>query len=48
MLNKAVDEGFSNRRTIETDTDLAPIRADASFQELLKRLPQNTSSSNQL
>jgi Flp pilus assembly protein TadD/dienelactone hydrolase len=46
MLNKAVDEGFANRRTFETDTDLAPLRADARFQELLKRLPPPVSSSN--
>jgi tetratricopeptide (TPR) repeat protein len=40
MLNKAVDEGFSNRRTLETDDDLAPLRADARFQTLLARLPK--------
>jgi tetratricopeptide (TPR) repeat protein len=39
MLSKSVDEGFNNRQTFETDTDLAPIRTDARFQELLKRLP---------
>ena len=44
MLNKAVDEGFSNRATLETDTDLAALRSDARFQEILKRLPQSTSS----
>jgi hypothetical protein len=41
MLNKAIDEGFSNRQTLETDTDLAPLRADARFQQLLARLPKN-------
>lgn len=46
MLNKAVDEGFKNRQTFETDTDLAPLRSDARFQELLKRLPQTTGSTN--
>jgi tetratricopeptide (TPR) repeat protein len=46
-LNKAVDEGFSNRRTIETDDDLAPLRGDPRFAELLKRLPAaNTGSAN--
>lgn len=46
MLNKAVDEGFRNRQTLETDTDMAPIRADARFQELLKRLPATAASAN--
>lgn len=40
MLNKAVDEGFVNRQTFETDTDLAPLRSDARFQALLARLPR--------
>ena len=40
MLNKAVDEGFVNRQTFETDTDLTPIRADSRFQTLLARLPK--------
>lgn len=44
MLSKSVDEGFNNRQTFETDTDLAPIRTDARFQELLKRLPQQRPS----
>lgn len=43
MLNKAVDEGFNNRNTLETDTDLAPLRADARFQTLLNRLPKAAS-----
>lgn len=44
MLNKAIDEGFANRNTIETDTDLAPIRSDSRFQQLLTRLSKNTTS----
>ena len=39
-LNKAVDEGFSNRQTYETDTDFDSIRADARFQKLLERMPK--------
>jgi pentatricopeptide repeat protein len=39
MLNKAIDEGFANRNTIQTDDDLAPLRSDPRFSELLKRLP---------
>ncbi len=39
MLNKSVDEGFANRNTVETDDDLTPLRGDARFNELLKRLP---------
>lgn len=44
MLNKAIDEGFNNRQTFETDTDFASLRADARFQELLKRLPARAAS----
>ena len=40
MLNKAIDEGFNNRRNLETDTDLAALRADTRFQKLLERLPK--------
>lgn len=40
LLNKAVDEGFTNRQTYETDTDFAPIKSDARFQKLLDRLPK--------
>lgn len=40
MLNKAVDEGFNNRQTFETDEDLAPLRSDARFQAILARLPK--------
>ena len=43
MLNKAVDEGFTNRQTFETDTDLATLRTDARFQALLNRLPKAAS-----
>ena len=42
MLNKAVDEGFVNRQTFETDTDLVPLRSDARFQTLLARLPKTS------
>ncbi len=38
-LNKAIDEGFTNRQTIETDVDLAPLRSDPRFQQILTRLP---------
>jgi tetratricopeptide (TPR) repeat protein len=38
-LNKAVDEGYNTRASYETDGDLAPLRSDAKFAELLKRLP---------
>jgi pentatricopeptide repeat protein len=40
MLDKAVEAGFNNRNTLETDTDLAPIRSDQRFQTLLARLPK--------
>lgn len=40
MLGKAVEEGFNTRASYETDTDLAPLRTDARWAELLKRLPQ--------
>jgi tetratricopeptide (TPR) repeat protein len=42
MLNKAVDEGMTNRQTFETDTDLAALRTDARFQTLLARLPKTS------
>lgn len=37
MPGKAVDEGFSNRNSFETDGDLAPLRVDERFQTLLAR-----------
>lgn len=39
-LNKAIDEGFINRATFEADTDLASIRPDPRFKQLLERLPK--------
>ena len=38
-LTNAISEGFGSRRTYETDEDLAPLRSDARFQEILSRLP---------
>lgn len=46
MLNKAVDEGYANRQTFETDDDLAPLKPDARWQTLLNRLPKNASATN--
>ncbi|HMV48405.1 MAG TPA: hypothetical protein PKD31_11675 [Blastocatellia bacterium] len=40
-LTNAVAEGFAQRRTYETDEDLAPLRAESRFQELLNRLPKS-------
>jgi Flp pilus assembly protein TadD/dienelactone hydrolase len=37
-LSRAIDEGFSNRQSLETDPDLAPVRSDPRFRELLARL----------
>ena len=39
-IGKAIDEGFVDRQTFETDTDLAPIRSDGRFQQILGRLPK--------
>jgi tetratricopeptide (TPR) repeat protein len=39
MLSHAVDEGFSDRATLESDTDLAPLRADPRFAALAARIP---------
>src|SRR5262249_33356469 len=39
-LTSAVAEGFTNRNAFETDEDLAPLRAEPRFQELLGRLPK--------
>jgi tetratricopeptide (TPR) repeat protein len=40
VLEKAIAEGFTNRNAFETDEDLAPLRAEPKFQELLARLPK--------
>lgn len=37
-LGKAVEQGMTDRRTFEQDDDLAPLRGDARFQQLLARL----------
>ena len=39
-LSGAVAEGFTDRSAYETDEDLAPLRAEPRFQELLGRLPK--------
>ncbi len=39
-LSSAVDEGFNDRKAYETDEDLAPLRSEQRFQELLGRLPK--------
>ena len=39
-LTSAVAEGFTDRNAYETDEDLAPLRAEPRFQELLGRLPK--------
>ena len=41
-VTRAVDEGFSNRQRLESDPDLAAVRADPRFRELLARLPRAT------
>jgi Tfp pilus assembly protein PilF len=38
-LGKAIDAGFSNRRLMTEDEDLASIRSDQRFASLLGRLP---------
>lgn len=40
-LASAVSEGFIDRKTYETDEDLAPLRSESRFQELLARLPKS-------
>jgi tetratricopeptide (TPR) repeat protein len=40
-LSNAVAEGFTNRNVYETDVDLAPLRAEPRFQEILARLPKS-------
>jgi pentatricopeptide repeat protein len=42
MLSKAVDEGFADRPTLETDEDLAPLRTDSRFAAVLARLPKRS------
>ncbi|MBI3843749.1 MAG: tetratricopeptide repeat protein [Planctomycetes bacterium] len=36
-LGKAIDEGFGDRRTLEDDSDLASLRADPRFAQLVAR-----------
>jgi Flp pilus assembly protein TadD len=38
-LQRAVEEGMNDRATIAADDDLAPLRADPRFAQLLLRLP---------
>jgi tetratricopeptide (TPR) repeat protein len=40
MLNKAINDGYTTRESYENDDDLAPLRGDARFAELLSRLPK--------
>ena len=40
-LTNAVNEGFTTRNAYETDEDLAPLRTEPRFQELLARLPKS-------
>jgi tetratricopeptide (TPR) repeat protein len=42
MINKAIDEGFANRGTLESDSDLASLRSDPRFKKALERLPVQT------
>jgi len=42
MLGKAVDEGFANRNSLTTDTDLDGLRSDPRFAKLLERVPAAT------
>jgi tetratricopeptide (TPR) repeat protein len=37
-LSRAVDEGFADRAGMEKDEDLAPLRSDPRFQQLLVRM----------
>ncbi|MEW6212635.1 MAG: tetratricopeptide repeat protein [Acidobacteriota bacterium] len=39
-LAQAIAEGFTSRNAYETDEDLASLRAEPRFQELLARLPR--------
>ena len=38
LLGRALDEGFNDRAMLERNPDLAPLRSDARFQALLRRL----------
>jgi dienelactone hydrolase len=40
-LSNAVNEGFTNRSAYETDEDLAPLRSEPNFKEILERLPKS-------
>ncbi len=40
-LGSAVTEGFTDRKAYETDEDLASLRLEPRFQELLSRLPKS-------
>ena len=39
-LSNAVAEGFTDRNAYETDADLAPLRSEPRFREILSRLPR--------
>jgi Tfp pilus assembly protein PilF/dienelactone hydrolase len=39
FLGKAIDGGFTNKRLMQEDDDLASIRSDARFASLLGRIP---------
>jgi pentatricopeptide repeat protein len=41
MLGKAIDEGYADRNSLETDADLAALRTDSRFKALLDRLPKS-------
>ena len=41
MLGKAVDEGYTDRNSLETDADFASLRSDTRFKALLGRLPRS-------
>ncbi len=40
-LANAIAEGFTNREAYETDEDLASLRSEPRFQEMLTRLPKS-------